>query len=118
LSNGLLEQSTISAPLLVASGSNLKESIRAFKVIQHIMGDRDRPVEGIVPVPTSRSATHLAAVADEDLNRENIGLWDRTETKWLLEEERWLLQLGITTQDLRDEIYSQCIKQLSRNPDR
>ena len=110
-------QSPISAPLLVSSGSNFKDSVRAFKVIQHVMGDWDRPVEGVTTVSTSCSASDLAAKAEEDLPRDQVGLWQKTEERWLLEEQRWLLQLGIAVTEMRDEIYSQCLKQISKNPD-
>ncbi len=81
------------------------------------MGDRDKPVDGITIVQTSSSARNIVALAEEERAMETAGLWDKTERQWLLEEERWLLQLGITRPEIRDEIYSQCMKQLTHNPD-
>lgn len=35
----------------------------------------------------------------------------------MLEEIRWMVQLCVTQGEMRDEVYSQVIKQLSKNPD-
>jgi hypothetical protein len=101
--------------LLSKTKSLPTEIIRAFKVIQHIMGDRDRPVEGITTVSSSSSAFSLADMAQNSpLQKDRI--WNKAEKRLLVEEERWLLQLGLSAVDIRDELYAMCMKQVTKNP--
>jgi Rho GTPase-activating protein 39 len=77
-----------------------KDAVKSFKVIQRIMGDRDRDRPVGVRHTESSSSLHLAAASSSNA---------------LLEEERWLLGEGVMYGEMRDEIYCQVIKQLSGN---
>lgn len=78
------------------------------------MGERG-PVDDITSVPASSSSYSLADLADT-APRHGEDKWDRAEKRLLLEEERWLVQLGLNQAELRDEIYAILIKQVSANP--
>jgi hypothetical protein len=85
------------------------------------MGDRDRPVEGIMTVQSSTSAFSLADMAqsqeDSAFGADNTGgIWNKAEKRLMLEEERWLLQLGLNNIQIRDEVYAMCMKQVTKNP--
>ena len=91
------QKQPLSSSLLVLSKVLAKDAVTAFKVIQHVMGEREKRVEQARPVgPTP----------------------PREEDKTVLEEIRWMLQLGCGEGDMRDEIYSQLVKQLTKNPER
>jgi len=79
------------------------------------MGDRDRPVDGITTVSSSSSAFNLADMAQTSPFQKDR-IWNKAEKKLLLEEERWLLQLGLSALDVRDELYAMCMKQVTKNP--
>ena len=73
-----------------------KDSIKTFRAVQRVMGDRERD-----RIPTSGSTTSLLS---------------GTIPAGILEEERWLLGQGLANGELRDEIYCQVMKQLTGNP--
>lgn len=106
------QRAPITSPLLVLSKTSVHDAITTFKVIQHVMGDRDRPVNDARQshIPTASVLSLRSTVRN--------GNGDCPDEKtMILEEIRWMIQLGVGRIEMRDELYCQLMKQLTRNPD-
>ena len=86
-----------------------KNAVRAFKVIQRIMGDRERERTAT----RADRADSLGGPGNTSLNGSTSSL---VGSLGVLEEERWLLSEALTHGELRDEAYCQVVKQLIGNP--
>ncbi|PWO00073.1 Rho GTPase activation protein, partial [Tilletiopsis washingtonensis] len=120
------QRTPISAPLLsLEKAEERADAVRIFKVILRVCGDRDAPVfwpsvpepaelgYGTVPkrVPVLSGGSPLpdgSTLAGDKLLGPSVR-----------EEQRWLLEKGILSSPaLRDEVYVQCLKQMTDNPGR
>ncbi|KLT38761.1 hypothetical protein CC85DRAFT_252382 [Cutaneotrichosporon oleaginosum] len=107
------QRAPITSPLLVLSRTSVQDAVTTFKVIQHVMGDRDRHV-------TDARPQHFPAASVLSLRstvRPGEGNESKDEKTIILEEIRWMIQLGVGRVEMRDELYCQLMKQLTRNPD-
>jgi hypothetical protein len=122
-----------------------KEAVIAFKVIQRAMCERDKPVEGARPLRANsvaeldsmpsnkqvgfgsaqKSTESQAANGKAQQNQPNwIGIGNGVEDEMgygqdtnmqILQEVRWMIQVAVFAQDMRDEVYAQVVKQLTGN---
>lgn len=106
------QKAPLQSPLLVLNRSLHKDAVKAFKVIQRIMGDRERDRPVGVRAATENHLNPLAS-STSSLNASSASL--PSMVTGILEEERWLLTEGLTHGELRDEIYCQLVKQLTGN---
>ncbi|GMK54712.1 hypothetical protein CspeluHIS016_0112980 [Cutaneotrichosporon spelunceum] len=107
------QRAPITSPLLVLSKTSVQDAVTTFKVIQHVMGDRDRHVTDARPqhLPTASVLSLRSTARPGELND------SKDEKTIILEEIRWMIQLGVGRVEMRDELFCQLMKQLTRNPD-
>ncbi|VDB91641.1 unnamed protein product [Peniophora sp. CBMAI 1063] len=93
------QRAPLASPLLNIPRPLHRDAVKIFRVILRLMGDErgGRPVARMPDPTVSKTGRDLNELA-------------------LFEEERWLLQMGLSHGELRDEIYCQVTKQLISNP--
>jgi hypothetical protein len=101
---------SISQPLLTVSKEQKKEVLKIFKTIQKVMKDRPRSSRVSLNGHGSHSNVSLS-----NASRSSIVKPPATSRADILDIQ-WILDRGITQGTLRDEIWVQLCKQLTRNP--